>query len=242
MLAFKREEDAGNMFKSVGAGETDLVELTRVFRSTPEITRFLTDLDTSFPALDLPGEWGSYDATSSEPPGEIPQLIEYSKNTELLDNVFSDAYRLAAVKGGRRVAVLCLNDELFRSYLNAGRIADKMVSVTGRDQVNELRYAGKRCVFSMPDYVAGLQFETVYLIHADKSEFAESEDSIGVRRRFVSRCYLGASRASSRLYIASSAERGGPSDVLKGPIRSGSLVTREGRTQGGIRNRKVHKK
>jgi len=38
-----------------------------------------------------------------------------------------------------------------------------------------LQYARSRCEFSMPEYVAGLQFEVVYLIHADKAELDEEE-------------------------------------------------------------------
>src|SRR5947208_843650 len=40
------------------------------------------------------------------------------------------------------------------------RIAGKFVPLTSRDEVAQLKYAGKRCVFSTPDYVAGLQFHT----------------------------------------------------------------------------------
>jgi hypothetical protein len=221
-LNFKRQEDAGSIFKSVGAGNTELVELTKVFRSTPQITKFLADLDASFPALDLPGEWGSYQSSSEQEHGQIPTLSVYGRNTELLDEVFKKARRVAGVHGGRQVAVLCLNDELFGKYLRVGRISTGMVPISSREQVHELRYAGKRCVFSAPDYVAGLQFHTVFLIHVDQADFTEL-DSIGARRRFVSRCYLGASRAACELHIACAAERGGPSDVLNGPLQNKSL-------------------
>jgi hypothetical protein len=116
-------EDAGNMFKSIGAGETELVELTQVFRSTPEIANFLRDLDGSFPALDLAEEWGGYSPNSAEPHGDLPTLTKSSTITELVDSVFKQAQSVANKHGGRQVAVLCLNDELFGKYLNLGRDA-----------------------------------------------------------------------------------------------------------------------
>ena len=75
----------------------------------------------------------------------------------------------------------------------------------------------------MPEYVAGLQFDTVFLIHADRVDFENEFLSLGARRRYVSRAYLGASRAAQRLAIASSAERGGPSTILDCPLKTGSL-------------------
>ena len=216
-------EDAGNTFKSVGAGETELVELTEVFRSTPEIANFLQNLDGSFPALDLPGEWGAYSSTSNEPHGEKPTLTVARSTAELVDEVFRRAQSFANKLGGRHVAVLCMNDELFGKYLKFGRIEGKYVPLTSRGDVAELKYAGKRCIFSTPDYVAGLQFDAVFLINVDKADLHE-EDGIGKRRRFVSRCYLGASRARKYLQIVADAERGGAASILDGPLQGGSLV------------------
>ncbi len=104
-----------------------------------------------------------------------------------------------------------------------GEVAGKRME---GDEIAELKYAGKRCIFSTPDYVAGLQFHTVFLINVDKAELLD-EDGIGKRRRFVSRCYLGASRASKNLHLVCDAERGGPADVLNGPIQAGSLKRRD---------------
>ncbi len=216
-------ETPSNIFKSVQAGGTELVELTQVFRFTPEIAAFLTDLDGSFPTLSLEEEWGALNAESSKKSGEKPRLSVFPTNTDLIDKVFQNARRDANRFGGRHVAVLCLDDRLFSDYLNAGRISGKYVAIQSRDEVKELKYAGKRCVFSMPQYVAGLQFESVYLIHVDKAALVSDDVSIGERRRFISQTYLGASRASSNLYLAASNERGGASDVLRGPLASESL-------------------
>lgn len=212
-------------FKMAASGKTELVEFKTVFRSTPQIVEFLKDLDSSFPAIGLEDEWQTYNAASHRDSGDIPKLVSYDTNQKLIDAVISDAVRdvRANKDGGRQVAVLCLNEHLFDIYCKSGRISERIISLTSRDQMNDLNYARTRCVFSMPEYVAGLQFDVVYLIHADKAELAEEDYSAGLHRRVVSRCYLGASRAAKKLVIATSEERGGRSDILSTPLREGSL-------------------
>ena len=223
LLNYMDTERSQEMFKSIKIGETKLVELTEVFRSTPEIAEFLKDLDGSFPALELGDDWGGYSVESRNESGDIPMLQDYRTTQDLLDDVFRKAQREVRRNGGRQVAVLCMNDRLFSQHLKAGRIAGKYLAIAARDQVNELKYAGKRCVFSTPEYVQGLQFQTVFLIHLDEVEIGADDVSMGARRRFISRCYLGASRAKTHLYIGSSRERGGHAHILNGPLRSGSL-------------------
>lgn len=217
-------------FKMAAAGKTELVEFKTVFRSTPEIAAFLKALDSSYPALGLEEEWSTYDARSKQDSGEKPILTVYKTDQSLLDGVISAAS--ADIRsnrdGGRQVAVLCLNEHLFDIYKESGRIAGKIVSLTSRDQMSDLKYAKSRCVFSMPEYVAGLQFDVVYLIHADRAELAEESYSAGLHRRVVSRCYLGASRAAKKLIIAASEERGGPSEILQSALSENALIRHQG--------------
>jgi hypothetical protein len=212
-------------FAMAASGKTELVEFKTVFRSTPQIAAFLKDLDSSFPALGLEDEWATYNGTSDRDAGEVPTLVRYRTNQDLLVAVVDAA--IADVRankdGGRQVAVLCLNEYLFDIYKDTGRITEKIVALTSRDQMSDLRYAKSRCIFSMPEYVAGLQFDVVYLIHADKAELADESYSAGLHRRVVSRCYVGASRAAKKLVIAVSEERGGPSDILLSPLKEGTL-------------------
>lgn len=219
-------------FMATRAGRSELVELTEIFRSTPQIADFLKDLDGSFPALDLEGEWRPYGGISKTEPGDKPTAVEFTSNTALLDGVFEAATaRISELKeGGRQVAVLCMNEKLFDQYRHAGRVKDRFVALTARDQMNELKYAKRRCVFSMPDYVAGLQFDTVFLIHVDEADFDAEGRGAGHHRRYIARCYSGASRASKRLIVACSKERGGICRILSGPIAQGSLVVAENST------------
>ena len=75
----------------------------------------------------------------------------------------------------------------------------------------------------MPDFVAGIQFDTVFLIEVNDGEVEDGPYSTGALRRFVSIVYLGASRAEQVLEIYSSDERGGPSRVLRHAINNGAL-------------------
>lgn len=213
-------------FMATRAGRSDLVELTEVFRSTPEIAEFMKDLDGAFPNMDLEGEWKPYTGVAQTASGDKPELWRLASNTMLVDRVFAAARQRASElkDGGRQVAVLCMNEQLFDQYRSAGRIKDSFIAITARDQMKELNYAKKRCVFSMPEYVAGLQFDTVFLIHVDDADSADASRGSGHQRRFVSRCYVGASRAARKLTIVASEERRGPSSILAGPISNGSLV------------------
>lgn len=214
----------GNWANTMQAGPAEEDKLTEIFRYSPQIAQMLADLDAAFPALDLATEWIPLRATSSAPNGDVPELQEYDRNVALLDAVFGQAEADARLRGGKNVAVLCMNETLFGRYVDAGRIAGKFVAIEGRDKLTDLKYIGKKCIFSMPDYVAGMQFESVYLIHLDRAELGDDHENIGNRRRLISRAYLGASRARSRLVVATSHERGGSADILERPIARKTLV------------------
>ena len=213
-------------FRNPGVGESVPVDLSQVFRSTPQIASFLEVLDGSFPAMDLEGEFRTHSGFSNKDDGPKPVLRVYQTDTSLIDDVFREAgQRAREVKGGgSQVAVLCLNEQLFDVYRKASRIKDKHVAITTREDLRELRYARTRCVFSMPEYVAGLQFDTVFLIHADAVDLADEYVSQSAKRRYVSRLYLGASRAARVLKVLSSQGRGGESPILAGPIAAGTLL------------------
>ena len=214
-------------FKNPGVGPSVPVDLSQVFRYTPQIADFLRDLDGAFPAIDLEGEFKTHIGQSNKEDGDIPLLATYKTSISLIDDVFDKASREIRIskKSGSQVAVLCLNSELFEKYLNAGRIRNKFIPVKSREDLKELRYARSRCIFSMPEYVAGLQFDTVFLIHADEVDLTSELISQGARRRYVSRVYLGASRAVKTLILSCAEDRGGVSPILRGPIKNQSLIS-----------------
>lgn len=211
-------------FRNPGVGESVLTELKQVYRSTPQITALLRDLDAAFPAMDLEGEYATYVAESQQENGETPSLTIYDTDINLIDGVLDQAIRRGRSidSGGSQVAVLCLNEALFDKIRVAGRVREKVVAITTREDLKELRNAKNKCVFSMPEFVAGLQFDTVFLIHSDSADYDEDQGQ-GSRRRYVSRVYLGASRAARQVLISSSKEHGGPSQLLAAPLANGTL-------------------
>lgn len=205
---------------------SDLVQLQKIFRYTPEITELLRDIDASFPAIDVPGEWNAYVGESELPGGEIPTIKVHDSPKTLMRHVFENAHDKARLikGGGRRVAVLCLSEEMFDTYavVAAGQYSGKFITISSREPTSEFRHAGKRFIFSMPEYVAGLQFDTVFIIHADRSE-APIDSGVGIRRSFISNLYLGASRAERVITMHACLERGGITDFLQMALDRGAL-------------------
>lgn len=197
---------------------SELVQLNKVFRYTPQIAQFLQDLDATFPAIDIPGEWGAYVGTAQLENGDKVILREFPDEVTLFQRLFAEASKIARASRmrGRRVAILCVSPTMFDTYLASasGQFSGKFIPIYDRASTTEMRHAGNRFIFSMPEYVAGLQFEVVFLINVDSQE-APIDSGIGLRRRFVSRVYLGASRAEKRLVVASCMSRGGRSDILE---------------------------
>lgn len=216
-----------NLFgMSTGLQNADLVKLEQVFRYTPQIAEFLADLDATFPAMDIPGDWDAYSGKAELADGLIPELTVFKDDKHLFSTVFKEAEKVARANdgGGRRVAVLCASAEQFDIYVRAagGQFAGRHISITSREPSSELRHAGKRFIFSMPEYVAGLQFETVFLIHVDAAE-APLDAGDGIRRRFISSIYLGSSRAEQTLKISATTNHGGKSDILDMALARHSL-------------------
>jgi hypothetical protein len=227
--SFTQLEETGSQFfaATTALQNSELVELDKVFRYTPQITEFLTDLDAAFPAIDIPGEWEAYAGTAKLGPGPLPEIHVFKDDRALFETVFDEASRCARTiqGGGKRIAVLCPSEAVFDRYLliAAGRYEGKVLPITNREPATGLQHAGKRFIFSMPEYVAGLQFDTVFLIHADAAE-APPNSSIGTRRRFISSVYLGSSRAEKTLQISASLTRGGKSDIFDMAIGRRSLL------------------
>ena len=213
----------GRFFQTIRAGRSEKVELTKVFRSTPQISKFLQHIDGAFPAYDLEGEWNAYGGDSQQAGGSTPTLRLYKDETSMVDDIVGEAYRFAKSGGGKNVAVLDMSESRFLVYAKAGRIADQISAIESNADLAEIRYAKRRCIFSMPDNVAGLQFERVYLIHVDKYELDANGMSAGAQRRLLSRLYLGASRASRHLTLAASQDRGGQSEVLQNALDGSGL-------------------
>lgn len=236
-MAYDPKQSPADTFAPIDARETPTAfwqrlklgtiqkyELDTVFRYTPQIAQFVASIDDAFPALDLGEEWGKYNLSSAVPDAAIPTSCEMESDIELYRFVFARAKEIKR-RGGRdyRIAVLCCNADQFATYKSAGQHAKDVVSVSSREEAGSVRPDAFRFVVSIPEYVAGLQFDTVLLVDVNDLEVPEGPYSAGPRRRFLSVIYLGASRASRHLELYSSKRRGGLARMLSGAVAKGVL-------------------
>ena len=82
----------------------------------------------------------------------------------------------------------------------------------------------RRIVVSTPEYVAGLQFDTVILIDVNADLVPDTNYKGHQQRRFLSELYLGMSRAEHRLTIIASRDGDGLSPYLETAESKGLLV------------------
>ena len=124
-------------------------------------------------------------------------------------------------KRGERVAVLCLDPERFSVYRGASSFHDDFIVVSGRDEIGLIQKHQKRAVLSMPEYVAGLQFDAVLLMDANAMLIPQLGSGLSGLQRFVSSVNLGASRAKRRLEIYADASAGGFAQPIRGAVDKG---------------------
>jgi hypothetical protein len=217
-----------HLSRDMGLGETERFELNTAFRYTPEIAALLEWIDQAMPAVgmaeELGNEWRRVSSRSSRESGQRPTLVPLDSTEETYSFVFPRAQQRARfLKRGSTVAVLCLSEQLFDTYVSAGAFRDYFLAITDREQLSGAYKAGLRFVLSMPEFVAGMQFDTVYLIEANDGEVGEGADYQGRSLQFVSQVYLGASRAERVLEIYSSKNRGGASRCFLHAMQEGAL-------------------
>jgi hypothetical protein len=211
-------------------GKAEKIELVDIFRYSPQIERVLKSIDQSFPGQDLDDEWPEYKGISRTQDGPLPALCECDSVAKTFGIAFRRATAFQAKLGVKgRVAVLCASNELFKHHL---AMPDKLLmpqlkeayeAITSRDQASQISTSKKKFIFSMPEYVAGLQFDTVILIEVNEAEVPKGAYSMPAKRKFVSQVYLGASRAIRCLEFFSSRDQGGTSSVLNPAIERGEL-------------------
>jgi hypothetical protein len=204
------------------------IDLVDVFRYTPEIAVLIRSVHDVAPALDLSEDWSMPESSSSNPPGAVPSFKVLANKEE----IYKEAMRLAvelskeARKRKGRVAILCMDSERLEEYVRAAsaQYQNEVIVILSRDDTERLRYAGRRFILSAPEYVAGLQFDTVIIVDANAHQVPDGQYRAYKLRRFLSELYLGLSRAEHRLVILASKDQGGLSKVLDGALGAKALV------------------
>jgi hypothetical protein len=197
-------------------------EFNVVFRYTPEIAELLVFINLAFPETDLAEEWLPGLPTSALSSGERPRAAEAANRQSLYDNAISEASACIKRSGRGKIAVLTLSQKAFEQVRNAGRYGDKFYVVDSRDSLNRLQYVGGRIVLSMPEYVAGVQFDHVIVADVNEMDDLGRRTSLS-RGRFGSNLYLAVSRACHSVTLLGDKTAGGLAIVVKRAAEQGLI-------------------
>jgi hypothetical protein len=217
-----------DLWKDARLGKTEKIELIDVFRYTPQIAKVLSMIDQSFPGQDLDSDWPNYSGISQTEDGPIPIFAELPSTPATYGIIFKRAKMLQdKLPKNARVAVLCCSQELFQKYLGFPDLRDNYLPVTSREEAVIHPQSRKKFIFSMPEYVAGLQYHTVILIDVNRGEVPEGPYSLSSLRKFVSSVYLGASRAEQVLEFYANTEHGGVAPLLSLALLEGAIEAKD---------------
>lgn len=217
-----------DFWRDAKLGKVEKIELIDVFRYTPQIAQTLARIDEAFPGQDLDEEWPQYRGVSKTEDGPVPTVCTTKSTIATYTLAFQRARALQRELGKEgRVAVLCASYELFKRYLDFSELRDSFVAITSRDEASSISHSTRKFLFSMPEFVAGLQFDTVLLIDVNQGEVPDGPYSAAALRKFVSQVYLGASRAERRLEFYASKEQGGIAALLSRAVHEKAVVVVE---------------
>ncbi|WP_149743580.1 hypothetical protein [Rhizobium sp. NFACC06-2] len=164
-------------------------------------------------------DWNLPVAASVVGPGPIPtyHVVDTARAAFKLAMTTARRLQAAARKRQGQVAVLCMDFERFETYQNAAshQFPQEVFIIRSRDDVEQLRYMNRRIVFSTPEYVAGLQFDSVVIVDANGDLVPLSNYKGHQERRFLSELYLGISRAQKEVVIIASRDGDGLSPYLQ---------------------------
>lgn len=222
-----------DFWRDAKLGKVEKIELVDVFRYSPQITRALSCIDESFPGQDLDDDWPKYSGISRTDDGPIPIICTTKSTVATYTLTFRRARALQKDLGkSGRVAVLCASTELFKRYLEFKDLRDYFVAVTSRDEASGIPLSTRKFLFSMPEFVAGLQFDTVLLIEVNQGEVPTGPYAAAALRKFVSQVYLGASRAERQLEFYASEEHGGVASIMSRAVLAKAIMTVDERQLG----------
>jgi len=211
---------------SFSVAGAEKIQLKEIFRYTPEIAAALRHISHANPIDGLDDDWLSSDATSRLPSGPKPIAIDFQSTEEMYDFAMETASRLAKQGKVREVAILSLSYSIFDRIKVAGKYRDRLFVIDSREDLMKIQYAGKRNIFSAPEYVAGFQFQSVIVCDVNLNDTETGARSTWQSRRFSSLLYLAASRARKDLYFLGEKDHGGLATIIKRGVVNGLIEPR----------------
>ncbi|GAB3812283.1 UvrD-helicase domain-containing protein [Kribbella italica] len=201
-------------------GTVSSVDLPTVHRFSPEILDLVKHLHWEFPNLDLGSNW-DVDFThvnSSAEHGALPKLIRSGSQQAEIVEIYQALRALRNGDSNRwQVALAIVHPDQFLAYKN---VADGLQSATkkvtiieSREDIEVLQYRRRGLVIGPAEYLAGLQFDAVFV--AGLPEIGNGQANQSYRRRqFLSLLYLAVTRASRDVHIFVNDDHGGVPEVL----------------------------
>lgn len=209
-------------------GDVESVELSSIYRFTPEILEFIRHIHRSYPALDFGEDW-HFDPESLQSEraasGEKPRLYMYKNSAEEIQAVLDrGAYLSRTTSRDSRVAIVVLETKKLANYVRVAetRVQPSFTVIRGRNDVESLRYARRSVVLSAAEYTAGLQFS--HVIVSGLPSVAERAPNAGYElRRFLSLMYLAVSRASEVVELHTNEGCGDLPEIVDSALKNGFL-------------------
>lgn len=208
---------------SFSVAKAEKIQLVDIFRYTPEIAAALRQISHANPIDGIDGDWLSAEATSRLPSGPKPTAIEFDSTEQLYDFAIEMAARLSKQSSVREVAILSLSYSIFDKIKIAGKYRDRLFVIDSREDLMKVQYAGKRSIFSAPEYVSGFQFQSVIVCDVNLNDTETGSRTTWQNRRFSSLLYLAASRAKRDLFLLGEKDHGGLASVITTAIENGQI-------------------
>lgn len=197
-------------------GDVRGYELTTVHRFSPQILSLIKHIHLAFPTLFLGQDWDIdfSKVVSSQEDGPIPRLISSSSRSGEESDLYASIRDLYS-RGRIAVAVVDSRQWVRFTHL-AGELSRSgkfhVTTVTGRSDIEGLRYRNKGVVIGSAEHLAGLQFETVLAVGVpDMNPGATSSSD---KTRLLSMLYLALSRAEHEVRVFTNEDDGGAPEVL----------------------------
>lgn len=226
-ISDERDQRNRSIYERAHLPNPDKIDFVDVYRYTEEIAQLTRSVLDRVPALDMSEDWDLTGGSSLSGHGPLPQYRIVADLNETFAAAVSTAKSLQAEarREGGQVAILCMDyDRFARLYPAArGQNPKDIYVIASRDDVERLRFMKQRIVFSTPEYVAGLQFDTVVLVDANADLTPDGPFRGNAERRFLSELYLGISRAERRLIILASRDSGGLTPHLSSQADAGLM-------------------
>lgn len=217
-------ETARTFLEAPAEGLEDIrtVDMRTVHRASPQVLGLVKYIDEHFPTSDLAADWDMSlaDAESAREIGPIPVLHLFDSHPEEEIAVFStlEAVYASRQSRGGGLAIAVVNEDRYPAYMAlSDRISTsgkfRVHHITSREETLSTKLRSRSVVMGPAEYLAGLQFDTVFVVGLPDLSPGLANQSYR-RRRSLSLLYLAVSRAERDLRIFANHDDGGVPEIL----------------------------